>query len=123
MLEIFLTANIAIGLMIIFEAWQILRPGKLRMITAATSSIEFIWVIITAIALFKLAFTQLQLAIPVLFLSYNILGWLYGIYLAIQASKLGIGRPPTPKTYILICFSFGVLFTLLSVSVFFNINS
>ncbi len=56
-------------------------PGRNKIIILTTTP-EFIWFIVTIIALYKLEFENKYIWLPLVFVFYNMTGWVYSLYLA-----------------------------------------
>ncbi|GLX76724.1 hypothetical protein tinsulaeT_00640 [Thalassotalea insulae] len=114
MLEVYLSISIIIGLIIIYDGYLIIKNqgvigiGQFAMIT---STIEFLWAIVSIVALFALEFQNWQVLIPALYITHNILGWVYGFWLESKSPTEKIDKVVVPLWYAKFGFNFGVVFT------------
>jgi len=114
MLEIYLSISVIIGMIVIYDGYIIVKSngivetGQLAMFT---STIEFLWAIVSIVALFTLEFQSWQVLIPVIYLTHNLLGWIYGIWLASKSSTEQTDRIVVPVWYSKFGFNFGIVFT------------
>jgi hypothetical protein len=114
MLEVYLGISVIIGLVVIYDGYLIVKnnglveTGQLAMVT---STIEFLWVIISVAALFTLEFQNWQVLIPVLYVTHNLLGWSYGLWLTVKSPAEQVEKIIVPLWYSKFGFNFGVVFT------------
>ena len=84
MIEIYLLISIVIGAILVVDGF-LLRQVKGKCggnpILSITTTIEFLWAIITIVALYKLEFSGWLIFIPSLYITHNIFGWLYGAFI------------------------------------------
>lgn len=79
-----------------------------------TTSIEFLWVIISILLLIYIELNRYQMLIPVLYITNNIIGWIYGFVLSVNLDDKGDVN--IPKWYIKFGLVFGLIFSLFSAS-------
>ena len=115
MLEVYLGISVIIGLIVIYDGYLIIKShgvvsvGQLAMLT---TTIEFLWAIVSVVALFTLEFQNWQVLIPVLYIIHNILGWGYGFWLMSKSPEEQADKMEIPQWYAKFGFNFGVVFTL-----------
>lgn len=113
--------SVLIGAVIILDGMILRRSSGVNGVTpllTVTATIEFLWAVVSITALVKLKFTHWNILIPTAYVTYNILGWLYGVVIALKIDK-GIDEQafsvPTlsvPMWYVNFCITFGIVFTL-----------
>lgn len=81
MIQTYLLLSIIIGAVLIVDGF-LLRNVKGRCgghsVLNITTIIEFLWAILSVIALLKLEFPGWLIFIPALYVAHNVFGWLYG---------------------------------------------
>jgi len=85
MIEFYLKLSIFVGMLIIVDSILLLRSDRIcgnNKLQSATSTFEFIWVIVSIIALIKLEFSQWIILVPIYYVSFNAIGWCYGYYIS-----------------------------------------
>ncbi len=118
MIQLYLSSSLIIGFIIIADAVLLYKNkgvfGKNKLLTL-TTNIEFIWAIVTIIALFKLDFSQWLILVPSLYIIHNIIGWIYGFYLTSKSPEILEGKAPiiTPMWYVYFCLSYSIIFTVI----------
>lgn len=115
MLEIYIGLSAIIGLVVIFDGYVVVKNNgvvETNQIIVLTTTIEFVWAIVSVFALFTLNFQQWQILIPVLYLTHNIIGWVYGVLLVSKLPKEPVNKVMVPLWYAKFGFNFGVVFTL-----------
>lgn len=116
MLELYLIISIPIGCVVTFDGYVLLKcNGKVNKISAVTSTIEFIWVLISFGAVLKLSFSNYQILVPLLYLTHNVLGWLYAaVFMKIDQDKpMDI---EIPIWYVWFGLSVGIVFSISSIT-------
>jgi hypothetical protein len=119
MTELYLTTSLFIGFILLIEARYILRKQEVRVnkFTLFTSTIELVWFVVSVAALSKLPLTQYQALIPTLYITHNILGWLYGIWLAKSLAQQQSTHVVIPTWYAKFAHSYAIVFIILCISV------
>lgn len=120
MIQLYFMISVLIGVIVIadslflFKAKGIYKNNKTL---SVTTGIEFIWAVISIIALFNVNFSQWQLLIPSLYVIHNIFGWAYGVYLISKSpeSLEDLTQLVVPMWYVKFCVSYGIIFTLLCI--------
>ncbi|GAA5143429.1 hypothetical protein [Thalassotalea piscium] len=115
MLEIYIGLSAIIGLVVIFDGYVVVKNNgvvETNQIIVLTTTIEFVWAIVSVFALFTLNFQQWQILIPVLYLTHNIIGWVYGVLLVSKLPKEPVNKVMVLLWYAKFGFNFGVVFTL-----------
>ena len=114
MLEVYLGLSVLIGLVVIYDGYLIVKNkgvvenGQFAMFT---STIEFLWAVVSVVALFTLEFQGWQVLIPVIYLTHNLIGWTYGIWLASKSPTEQTDKIVVPLWYSRFGLNFGVVFT------------
>jgi hypothetical protein len=117
----YVICSIAVGLLQVVDN-VLLARAKGRMTTAGAflTTIEFAWVIVSAISLISL--NSVPRFLPLSFLAFNIIGWLYGVSL-LRSTKTWDGEV-IPKDFVIPLWSyvfggaFGVYFAISSFLVY-----
>lgn len=116
MIELYLVNSIFIGILLVLDGWLLLREPSVKQLNKVlilTTSIEFLWVIISILLLIYIELNRYQMLIPVLYITNNIIGWIYGFILSANLdSEEDVN---IPKWYIKFELVFGLIFTLASV--------
>jgi len=115
MIELYFAISVLIGCIVAFDGYVLLKNhGKANKTSAITSTVEFIWVFISVGAVLKLSFTNYQILVPLLYLTHNVLGWLY----AAAFMKVDPDKPmdiEIPIWYVCFGLSVGIVFTISSI--------
>ncbi|WP_105168208.1 hypothetical protein [Pseudoalteromonas sp. T1lg23B] len=119
MLNLYLDLSILIGLVVIYEARYILNTASvpINRIAIITSLIEFTWMVISITALFKLPLSAVQVLVPTLYITHNLIGWAYGFILAARRHHEEDFKVSIPRWYAIFSYTFGVVFTVLCIFV------
>ncbi|NOQ80679.1 MAG: hypothetical protein GQ546_14920 [Gammaproteobacteria bacterium] len=120
MIQLYFMISVLIGVIVIadslflFKAKGIYENNK---VLSITTGIEFIWAVISIIAIFNVSFSQWQLLIPSLYVIHNIFGWAYGVYLLSKSPEAleDLTQFVVPMWYVKFCVSYGIVFTLLCI--------
>ncbi len=126
MLEVYLGISVIIGLIVIYDGYLIVKNSgviKAGQFSVVTTTIEFLWTIVSIVALFNLEFQNWQILIPVFYVTHNILGWAYGVWLVAQNPTEKSDQITVPIWYAKFGFNFGVFFTLSSLLVQYQMYS
>jgi hypothetical protein len=116
MIDLYLLISIFIGIIVAIDGYLLVRSNgnfNASKILTITSSIEFIWVIFSILSLSKLSFTIYQLLIPVLYITHNALGWLYGIILLNKPKNTQTNDVIVPMWHAKFGRNFGIFFTII----------
>jgi hypothetical protein len=122
MLEVYLGISVIIGLIVIYDGYLIVKNSgvvKAGQLSAVTTTIEFLWAIVSIVALFNLEFQNWQILIPAFYVTHNILGWVYGFWLIAQNPTEETNQTTVPMWYA----KFGVVFTFSSLLVQYQMYS
>ncbi|HAS8529116.1 TPA: hypothetical protein I7769_21870, partial [Vibrio vulnificus] len=87
MLEVYLGISVIVGLVVIYDGYLVIKNSgviKVGQFSIVTTTIEFLWIIVSIVALFNLEFQNWQRLIPVFYVTHNVLGWAYGVWLVAQ---------------------------------------
>ena len=119
MVALYLFCSILVGFLIFVDGMILLKQkGRLNgnLILIVTTTIEFLWVIVSIISLLYLEFMSWYAFIPFGYLCYNIIGWKVG-----QQIVSEMGNPEDalwsmviPRWWINFGVIFGLIFTLLA---------
>ena len=128
MIELYLTFSILIGLIIILDAVLLLKENGqygTNKVISVTTFIEFTWAIFSVYVLFKYTCSELSMLVPIVYVTYNILGWLYGLYLVskIDGGLEGVTQFFIPIWYVKFSLTFGVVFSCFSFIMLFRVSS
>ena len=123
----YLTIGIFVGLLVILDGYLLLESkndGRDNKLINATTTIEFIWAIISVGAMFVLKFSALQIMSPLLFVSHNIFGWVYGFYIVANTPKEKIDLVTiVPGWYAVFGLSVGIVYTVLNISLLLGLST
>ncbi|APD86212.1 hypothetical protein BM527_09005 [Alteromonas sp. Mex14] len=115
----YLAIGIFVGLLVILDGYLLLKTkndGQYSNLINVTTTIEFIWAIVSVITMFALEFSALQIMSPLLFASHNIFGWLYGFYIVANTPKEKIDLVKiVPSWYAVFGLSVGIVYTTLNI--------
>lgn len=101
-------ASILIGFLQIIDGLVLALNGKPESFSLLFSSLEFVWVPISIVAVFQVSRFRY---LPVSYVVYNVLGWIYGYYLV----KTSDGGPfSIPSWFAVFGLCFGVYFSTAS---------
>lgn len=95
------------------------RPARNK-IVLLTSSMEFLWLLVTLYALFSIEFLASEYLIPVLYILHNVFGFVYSLLCYPGMFKSGpeeLSQIQIPRWYTLFGMSFGLVFMLASIVV------
>ncbi|ELP6759761.1 hypothetical protein [Vibrio vulnificus] len=126
MLEVYLGISVIVGLVVIYDGYLVIKNSgviKVGQFSIVTTTIEFLWTIVSIVALFNLEFQNWQRLIPVFYVTHNVLGWAYGVWLVAQNPTEQSGQTTVPMWYAKFGFNFGVVFTLSSLLVQYQMHS
>ena len=123
----YLAIGIFVGLLVILDGYLLLESkndGRDNKLINATTTIEFIWAIISVGAMFVLEFSALQIMSPLLFVSHNIFGWVYGFYIVANTPKEKIDLVTiVPGWYAVFGLSVGIVYTVLNISLLLGLST
>lgn len=122
----YLMMSVLVAIMMLFES-RILKKTGGKFLGNRTLSVisllEFAWLIFSGIAIFKLALPAWTIAVPLVYVIYNLTAWAYGMYLFRKAGLLDkiaedddADNIAIPQKYLDFSFSFTVVFLVLSVA-------
>ena len=115
----YLAIGIFVGLLVILDGYLLLKTknnGRYSNLINVTTTIEFIWAIVSVITMFALEFSALQIMSPLLFASHNIFGWLYDFYIVANTPKEKIDLVKiVPSWYAVLGLSVGIVYTTLNI--------
>ncbi|WP_033026676.1 MULTISPECIES: hypothetical protein [Pseudoalteromonas] len=126
MLEVYLGISVIIGLIVIYDGYLIVKNSgviKTGQFSVVTTTIEFLWAIVSIVALFNFEFQNWQILIPVFYVTHNILGWAYGFWLVAKNPAEQSDQTTVPMWYAKFGLNFGVVFTLSSLLVQYQMYS
>ena len=119
--QAYLVASILIGLVVILDGAVLLKlkgEASGSKLVAATSTVEFLWAVVSIFAVFTLSFSREEILSPALFITHNVLGWLYGVYLApkyLSGNDIEFALLSVPGWYAMFGFSLGIVYTFLNI--------
>ena len=119
--QAYLVGSILVGLVVILDGAMLLKlkgEASGSKLVAATSTVEFLWAVVSIVAVFALSFSREEILSPVLFITHNVLGWLYGVYLApkyLSGSDIEFALFSVPGWYAMFGFSLGIVYTFLNI--------
>ncbi len=119
--EEYIVGGILIGLVVTLDGALLLHRNGLATgskVVAITSFIEFVWAIVSVIALFTLQFSRVEILSPVLFVSHNVFGWAYGLFLARKSffsENQEFAPLELPIWYVVFGLTVGVVYTLVNI--------
>jgi len=115
----YIAIGIFVGLLVVVDGLLLLKQKNNERdsnLINITTSIEFIWALISIVALFALELSALQIMSPLLFATHNILGWLYGFYIVAKTPKEEVDLVNVvPTWYAVFGLSVGTVYTLLNI--------
>lgn len=115
----YLVIGIFVGLLVILDGCLLLKSkndGRDSNLINVTTTIEFIWAMVSVVTMFALKFSALQILSPLLFASHNIFGWLYGFYLVANTPKEKIDLVAiVPTWYAVFGLSVGIVYSVLNI--------
>lgn len=115
MIELYFAISILVGLIIIFDAYVLLKNnGNTTKTNNITGSVELFWFFLTVGALIKNPFDDYQILIPLLYVTYNVLGWICAFFIV----KINSEKPMKmnlPIWYVYFCLYVGCVFTISSI--------
>ena len=128
MIEFYLLFGCFIGLLIIIDGVVLKNEnGQLgaNKIQSVTSLIEFLWAVFSIYLLVKIQLSGITLLVPVLYITHNVLGWLYGFYILskVEGELENISQIIVPNWYIQFGIVFGVVYSCASLLCYIQINS
>ena len=91
--KFYILVSLVVGIMQFIEGGLLFLNG-ISPITIITTLIEFLWVLVTIVALFKFSKHNVPKFMPASFIIYNVLGWSYGAYLASTIENIKEFSPP-----------------------------
>lgn len=114
---------VGMALLIMYEALLLKKlAGKFQgnNVLASISAFEFIWLMVSGVALYQLEFVGLSVIVPVVYILHNFVGWGYGMYLFKKeglVEQLEQGNEDDiaiPLKFTDFTLSFGLVFLVLS---------
>lgn len=124
MKEFYLFASILIGLVSTYDGYMLCKAkGQVirNKIVVLTSSIEFLWALLTFYVLFSVNFSSIEILVPVLFAAHNVIGWIYSFVfypISKNTTPLEALDIQIPRWYTVFGLCFGIVFTVTSSMVF-----
>ena len=110
--------SVFIGLMLILDGFLLLKENGrcgVNKILSVTTSIEFIWAIISINVLIEYAFSGWIVLAPTLYILHNLIGWIYGFFLMNKIKNEKEPQLILPNWYIKFCLTFGLVFSSISI--------
>ncbi|MCO7223026.1 hypothetical protein [Pleionea sp. CnH1-48] len=122
MFEYYLYLSICVGLIQVSEGvllWKANGVHSQNPMVSHCTTIEFVWFFVSLGAVFGLDLTPKQTAIPLLYMAYNVLGWIIAIPLVVKEMKAGsdLNQFAIPKWAVSGGIFFGAVFALISLMV------
>ena len=119
MMELYFLVSVFVGMAVIVDGVVLYKARGVcwtNKIQSFTTTIEFLWVIASIIAVFTLEFSQLQILIPSLYVAHNIFGWAYGSYLVSKSPEVKNGTEALviPYWYLMFGLTVGIVFSISS---------
>jgi hypothetical protein len=124
LLELYLIVSVIIGLVLILEGYILYQDSGrfVNKMLFLTSTIEFIWLLVSFGAIFTIEFPSWFAFIPFYYIAYNLTSLVYDVVLARQFEDISrLDEMSISKTWIQFSLIFSVAFfglTLSSVSSF-----
>lgn len=120
MIEIYLYLSVLISFVLMFDGYYLKKNDGLCLGSkplAITTSIEFIWFFVTLFAMVKLEFSVINLIVPALYVTHNVIGWVYGLSLvpSMSPSDLEEGNMRVSQWYMNFSSSFALVFFAASI--------
>lgn len=117
MTELYFLVSVFVGMAVIVDGVVLYKAKGVcwtNKVQPVTTTVEFLWVIVTIIALITLEFSQLQILIPSLYLAHNIFGWAYGSYLVSKSPEVKNGTEAlvVPYWYLMFGLTVGIVFAI-----------
>ena len=101
-------ASILIGFLQVVDGLMLAFKGTPESFSLLFSLLEFVWVPISILAIFQVSRSRY---LPVSYVVYNVLGWIYGYYLVATSDG---GPFSIPSWFAVFGFCFGVYFSTAS---------
>jgi len=125
--QVYFSISVLVGIVLIIDGVLLRKAsGKYggSTLLSITTTIEFLWVTVSAIALANLDFYGWVILIPVAYIAHNVLGWLYGVLsLSKQNSSIETSNIYVPIWYVNFGLTFGAVFSLASMVAIIGKNS
>jgi len=110
-IKFYILVSLAVGIMQFIEGGLLFLNG-ISPITIITTLVEFLWVLVTIVAIFKFSKHNVSKIMPASFIIYNVLGWSYGAYLVSTVENIEEFNPA--QSLYLIGVVFGIFFAVFS---------
>lgn len=103
----FFYLSILVGLVQVIDAIALYKAkGLPTNVSAITTAIEFLWVVVCVFFLSKTYLDGLSFIMPLTYITYNLLGWVY-------AAISGVGtKTPIPNWFIIFGGLFGIYYAV-----------
>ena len=120
MIEIYLYLSVLISFVLMFDGYYLKKNDGLCFGSkplVITTSIEFIWFVVTIFAMVQLEFSAINLIVPALYVTHNVFGWVYGFSLvpSMSPSELEDGNIRVSEWYMNFSSSFALVFFAASI--------
>jgi len=99
-----------IGALQVIDGIVLVSSSNIGAINLIFSLLEMLWVLFSVVAIFKV---QIMKYVPISYVAYNVLGWVYGVYLAANSESPETLSVPTWFAIFGLCF--GVYFIISSI--------
>lgn len=121
-INLFFIGCVVIAILMLIESRLLIKnQGKFlgHGVLSLISLLEFLWLVLCVVVLFRLAFKGIQIIIPVVYILQSVIGWVYGILLFKKAGILEqLENDDTdiaiPRKFIDFTLSFSIVFLLAS---------
>ncbi|MBL4856508.1 MAG: hypothetical protein JKX89_06315 [Idiomarina sp.] len=119
MIELYFLVSVFVGIAVIVDGVVLYKAKGVcwtNKIQSFTTTIEFLWVIVSIITFFTLELSHFQILIPSLYVVHNIFGWAYGSYLVSKSPEVknGIEALVVPYWYLIFGMTVGIVFSISS---------
>lgn len=111
----YLAFSTAVGLLQVRDNYKLyIQSGKTLKFDRSFSFLELLWFFVSVAILTIIAPLNYVITVPILFIIFNVLGWIYGIKLYAESNKNGQSEITIPLWYFKSGIVFGLFFSLVS---------
>lgn len=121
----YLVISVLVAIMMLVESRILKKTGGIFLgntVLSVISLLEFLWLIVSGLAIFQLDLPTWTITVPLVYAMYNLSAWVYGMYLFKREGILDkiaededTDDIAIPKKYRDFSFSFAVVFFMLSI--------
>ena len=94
--KLYFLVSIVIGVFQIIDGVLLVSLSDIGSFSLVFSISGMLWVIFSIVAIFKVKYSR---HVPITYTAYNVFGWAYGVYLAMNSQMVphgDVGNPPPP---------------------------